>query len=148
MLFVSKVGFTSNVLWSPSVWQTCSYEDWSWGYCVLILFHDILKIFWYCCFCYIILRLLILCYNNCLMWPLLIIVSYTLLLLYVFCTNLKIAECLAYNFFLRIRVLLSRTWWSRALSEVFLLLNSITDKVKICWESVLILWPAFINGGH
>jgi len=27
------------------------------------------------------------------MWPLLIIVSYSLLLLYVFCTNLKIAEC-------------------------------------------------------
>lgn len=38
-----------------SVWQTCSYEDWSRGfsldYCVLILFHDILKIFWYWCFC-------------------------------------------------------------------------------------------------
>jgi len=33
------------------------------------------------------------------MWPLLIIVSYSLLLLYVFCTNLKIAECLSYNFF-------------------------------------------------
>lgn len=54
----------------PSVWQTGSDKDWSGainlGCCVLILFHDILKIFWYCCFCYINLRLLILCYNNCL----------------------------------------------------------------------------------
>lgn len=70
VVFCFKGRFYKQCSMVTSVWQTCSYEDWSRGlnldYYVLILFHDVLKIFWYWCFCYINLRLLVLCYNNCL----------------------------------------------------------------------------------